>query len=321
MIRSSPWNGCRREIDDVVPVDLDDVVTGPRVSPEPQRRNRAGVDDEQVLEPPGVRHVLVAGEDEMDAGALQALDRVAGVVDDVPLATRARHGQQVVVEHEDPQVGRLARELAPRSTGSGRGRSGRGRGRARSSRRRRPSRRPCAARSFARRTAPRSGRTRRCVRRGSPGRRRSASQSIRSRYWRASWYSCLKPKVVRSPEQTTMSGWSSLTSEIARSSRFGSKYGPPQCRSERWAMRNGRCGGRPSRGVYGGAQRGRKQAVRGPRYPRVVPESPRETTALPGISRLRAAAFRQRRGARMRTDPRLVRDPVGVRAALVRARA
>ena len=51
------------------------------------------------------------GEDEVDAGALQALDRVAGVVDDVPLAARAGHRQQVVVEHEDAQVGGLGREL------------------------------------------------------------------------------------------------------------------------------------------------------------------------------------------------------------------
>ena len=51
--------------------------------------------------------MLVAGEDEVDARALQALDRVAGVVDDVPLAAGAGHRQQVVVEHEDLQLGRL----------------------------------------------------------------------------------------------------------------------------------------------------------------------------------------------------------------------
>ncbi len=37
-----------------------------------------------------------------------------------------------------------------------------------------------------------------------------------------------------------MSGCRSLTSLIARSSRFGSKYGPPQCRSEMWAITNAR---------------------------------------------------------------------------------
>ena len=52
----------------------------------------------------------------------------------------------------------------------------------------------------------------------------------------ASAYSSLNPNVVRSPEQTTTSGCSSLISEIARSSRFGTKYGPPQWRSESWAM-------------------------------------------------------------------------------------
>ena len=52
----------------------------------------------------------MAREDEVDARALEALDRVAGVVDDVALAPGARHGQQMVVEDEDAQVGRL-REL------------------------------------------------------------------------------------------------------------------------------------------------------------------------------------------------------------------
>ena len=52
--------------------------------------------------------MLVAREDEVDAGALQALDDVARVVDDVPLATRARDGEQVVVQDEDPQVGGLS---------------------------------------------------------------------------------------------------------------------------------------------------------------------------------------------------------------------
>ena len=49
--------------------------------------------------------MLVAGEHEVDAGALQALDRVAGVVHDVALAPRAGHRQQVMVEDEDPQIG------------------------------------------------------------------------------------------------------------------------------------------------------------------------------------------------------------------------
>src|SRR6478672_8802957 len=51
-------------------------------------------------------------------------------------------------------------------------------------------------------------------------------------------YSGLKPKVVRSPEQTTRSGCMSLISLIARSSSVGTKCGPPQCRSEIWAMLN-----------------------------------------------------------------------------------
>ena len=148
MIRSCPWNGWRRQIVDVVAGDLDDVVTGPRVPPQAQRRDRAGVDDEQVLEPPRVRDVLVPGEHEMDARAQEALDRVARVVDDVPLPPGAGHRQQVVVEHEDPSS-TARRRTAPRSTGSGHVRSARGRDRARSSRPRRSSRRPCGAPSCA----------------------------------------------------------------------------------------------------------------------------------------------------------------------------
>src|SRR5919197_4526621 len=60
---------------DMAAGELDDVVTGSRVAAEAERRDGAGVDDEQVLQPPRVWDVLVAGEDEVDPGALQALDR------------------------------------------------------------------------------------------------------------------------------------------------------------------------------------------------------------------------------------------------------
>ena len=50
-------------------------------------------------------------EHEVHVGALQALDRVAGVVDDVALAAGARDRQQVVMQDEDAQVGRLGGEL------------------------------------------------------------------------------------------------------------------------------------------------------------------------------------------------------------------
>ena len=56
-------------------------------------------------------HVLVAGEDEVDADVLEHLERVAGVVDDVALPPGARHGQQVVVEDEDAEVGGLGELL------------------------------------------------------------------------------------------------------------------------------------------------------------------------------------------------------------------
>src|SRR5437588_6014374 len=69
--------------------DLDDVVAGPSVSPEAMRRDRPGCDDEEVLEMPGIRHVLVARQDELHPGAQQHLQQVARVVDDVALAPRA----------------------------------------------------------------------------------------------------------------------------------------------------------------------------------------------------------------------------------------
>src|SRR5438477_6209683 len=47
----------------------------------------------------------------MDVRALQALDRIAGVVDDVALAARAGDRQQVVVQDEDAEIGRLGGEL------------------------------------------------------------------------------------------------------------------------------------------------------------------------------------------------------------------
>src|SRR5919198_6474475 len=62
------------------------------------------------------------------------------------------------------------------------------------------------------------------------------SHSSLSRYALACAYSCSKPNVVRSPEQITISGPSSLISLIARSSRFGTKSGPPQWMSEVWAI-------------------------------------------------------------------------------------
>src|SRR5207237_3857169 len=85
--------------------ELDHVVTGPRLPAQAKRRDGAGVDDEEILELPGVRHVLVARENEVDAGALQAFDRVARVVDDVALAPCTGDGQQVVVADEHAQVG------------------------------------------------------------------------------------------------------------------------------------------------------------------------------------------------------------------------
>ena len=52
--------------------------------------------------------MLVPREDEVHSRALQAFDRVAGVVDDVPLTSRAGDRKQVVVQHEDTELGGLA---------------------------------------------------------------------------------------------------------------------------------------------------------------------------------------------------------------------
>src|SRR4051794_3594317 len=49
-------------------LDLYDVVAGARVAPEARARGGPCVDDEHVLEPPRVGHVLVAREDEVDLG-------------------------------------------------------------------------------------------------------------------------------------------------------------------------------------------------------------------------------------------------------------
>ena len=71
-----------------------------------------------------------------------------------------------------------------------------------------------------------------------PGMTTRRLQWIMFRYSRAWRYSCLKPNVVRSPEQITIAGSSSLISEIARSIRLGTKFGSPQWMSERWAIVN-----------------------------------------------------------------------------------
>src|SRR5215218_7917728 len=51
---------------DVALLDLDQVVAGPRIASQAQRRDRARVYDEDVLEPPRVGDVLVSGKDEID---------------------------------------------------------------------------------------------------------------------------------------------------------------------------------------------------------------------------------------------------------------
>ena len=73
----------------------------------PRRRSDEtvpGVDHEEILEPPDVRDVLVARENETDAGPLETLDRVARVVDDVALAPGSGNREQMMVQHEDLEL-------------------------------------------------------------------------------------------------------------------------------------------------------------------------------------------------------------------------
>ena len=159
-----------------------------------------------------------------------------------------------------------------------------------------------------------------------------------------------------------MSGRRSLISEIARSSRFTSKYGPPQWRSERCAIRNGRsldgivaslerwfrarqlAGDLGKRrcdreaGAFRGLPRRRRgssrrtrllpnpvgeqeMAVRRASYPRPGARLAHGKHRVSGVPRITTTSIRQRRRARVRLHPRLVRDSVGLRAAHVRPRA
>src|SRR4051794_30461850 len=96
---------------DMAAGDLDHVVTGARVAPQAQRRDGASVHHEEVLETPRIRHVLVPREHELHAGPQQAFDHVAGVVDDVSLPPGAGYRQEMVMQHEDPQVCGLSGKL------------------------------------------------------------------------------------------------------------------------------------------------------------------------------------------------------------------
>ena len=60
--------------------------------------------DVHALEPPHVRHVLVAGEHDLHAGVDEHLEQVAGIHHGASLATRAGDRQQVMVQHEHLQL-------------------------------------------------------------------------------------------------------------------------------------------------------------------------------------------------------------------------
>ena len=93
-------------------VDLDDVVTGARVSSQAQAtRPFPAFTTKRSSSRQTYGHVLVTGQHEPDAGSLEALDRVARVVDDVALAPGAGNRKQMVVKHEDLEVCRLGELL------------------------------------------------------------------------------------------------------------------------------------------------------------------------------------------------------------------
>src|SRR4051812_21119187 len=119
----------------------------------------------------------------------------------------------------------------------------------------------------------------------------------------------------------TTSGSTSFTSLIARSSRFGTKYGPPQCRSESWAIVNDSCG-RPFDTGAKCTSRPRKCALKAvSERTAIFDRGGARNARFPGICRQGTAAFRQRGGARVRQDPRLLRSSLAIRAGHVRARA
>ena len=113
-----------------------------------------------------------------------------------------------------------------------------------------------------------------------------------------------------------MSGSRSLISTIARSIRSGTKYGPPQWMSEMCAIVKRRLAARHRRSVSSGRRDDegvRRRCYLACRWPwkRLISRHIGDD----------AAALRQRGGTRVREDPRLLRRPVDVRAAHVRARA
>src|SRR5687767_10257396 len=111
-----------------------------------------------------------------------------------------------------------------------------------------------------------------------------------------------------------MSGLRSLISPIARSSRPGTKYWPPQWRSERWAIVRVSGGAAPMSVQCKSLRDG---AVRDGEYAGIRALA---TAFVQGVRRSGPAQVRERGRAGVREDPRLLRPPVGLRAADVRAR-
>src|SRR5687768_9868606 len=79
---------------------LDHVVAGAGVAPEAEGRGGPSVHDQHVLQPPGVRHVLVPREHEIHPRLHKPLQDVTGVEDDVALATGSRKWDEMMVDDE-----------------------------------------------------------------------------------------------------------------------------------------------------------------------------------------------------------------------------
>src|SRR5215212_2893756 len=79
---------------------LDHVVAGAGIAPEAEGRCGPRVHDQHVLQPPGVRHVLVPREHEIYPRLHKSLQDITGVEDDVALATGSRKWDEMMVDNE-----------------------------------------------------------------------------------------------------------------------------------------------------------------------------------------------------------------------------
>src|ERR687889_2298595 len=79
---------------------LDHVVAGAGVAPEAEGRGGPRVHDQHVLQPPGVRDVLLPREHEIHPRLHKPLKNVTSVEDDVALAAGSRKRNEMMVDDE-----------------------------------------------------------------------------------------------------------------------------------------------------------------------------------------------------------------------------